>query len=131
MKQPGADHPIDIEPAEDWVRVLWGQHQIASTGRALLLREASYPAVIYVPREDARMEMFEPSTRRTTCPYKGEAGYFSLVGPDGQRDDNAVWTYETPHPAVAAIAGHLAFYADKVVILVEPPAEDVAPEPPE
>lgn len=131
MKRPGPDHPIDIEPAEDWVRVLWGAHEVASTGRALVLREASYPPVYYIPRDDARMDMFEAASRRTTCPYKGEAGYFSLVGPEGARADHAVWTYETPHDAVAAIAGHLAFYPDRVVILVEPPAEDVPPAPPE
>ncbi|MBX9740576.1 MAG: DUF427 domain-containing protein [Beijerinckiaceae bacterium] len=131
MIQPGPKHHIEIEPAEDWVRVLWGQHEVASTGRALVLREGSYAPVFYIPRDDARMELFEPTPRRTTCPYKGQASYFSLASADGKRDENAVWSYEQPDPAVAAIAGHLAFYADRVVILVEPPAEDVPPDPPE
>jgi uncharacterized protein (DUF427 family) len=87
--------------------------------------------VLYIPREDVDMTMFERSTRTSTCPFKGEASYFSLVSVDGQRDDNAVWSYETPIPEVSEIAGHLAFYPDRVVILIEPPAEDVAPEPPE
>jgi uncharacterized protein (DUF427 family) len=131
MKQAASVHPIDIEPAEDWVRVLWGTHEVASTGRALVLREGAMKPVLYIPREDVDMTMFERSTRTSTCPFKGEASYFSLVSVDGQRDDNAVWSYETPIPEVSEIAGHLAFYPDRVVILVEPPAEDVAPEPPE
>lgn len=131
MKLPGPDHPIDIEPAADWVRVLWGKTEIASTGRALVLREASMKPVFYIPRDDAAMEKLTRTTRQTTCPYKGVASYYSIVGEDGRTEDNVVWSYETPYPAMAEIAGHLAFYPDRVVILVEPPAEDVAPEPPE
>ncbi len=122
---------IEIEPADDWVRVLWGAYEVASTGRALVLREGTLRPVLYIPREDARMDLMEPSSHRSHCPHKGEAHYFSLAAPDGQHAKDALWSYETPHPQVRAIAGHLAFYPDLVVILVEPPAEDVAPEPPE
>jgi len=55
-------------------------------------------------------------TQHTTyCPYKGDASYFSIAS-GGKVLDNAIWTYETPYDAVKEIAGHLAFYPDKVTI---------------
>lgn len=108
-------HPIVIAPAKGTVTVRWRGRQVAQSTRALELREASYPAVLYLPREDADMAWFEPTAHATTCPYKGVASYYSLAG-EGARDANAVWTYETPNAGVEAIKGHLAFYADKVEI---------------
>jgi uncharacterized protein (DUF427 family) len=59
------------------------------------------------------MAQLARTDRTTYCPYKGDATYFSIpVG--GERAGNAVWTYETPYPAVADIKDHLAFYPDRV-----------------
>jgi uncharacterized protein (DUF427 family) len=88
---------------------------IAETTRALTLKEASYPAVQYIPREDAKLELLSRTDRVTHCPYKGDANYFS-VNTDGKLIENSIWTYEAPFPAMAEIAGHLAFYPDKVKI---------------
>lgn len=115
MKIPGPDHPITIAPHQGHVRVLLGDVVVAETDRALALQEASYPRVLYIPRADARMDLFTPTSRRTTCPYKGEASYFTLHA-NSRSAENAVWSYETPYPAVAAIAGHLAFYPNMVTI---------------
>ncbi len=121
MKVPGPDHPITVTPAPNRVRVVFNGRVVANSARALVLREASYPPVYYVPRDDAEMALFVPSDHRTRCPYKGDAGYFSL-SVDGRRAENAVWTYEAPYPAVAAIRGHLAFYPDRVDRIEELPA---------
>ncbi|WP_375462154.1 DUF427 domain-containing protein [uncultured Enterovirga sp.] len=118
MKQPGPDHPITIEPNPRRVRVLVGGVIVAETTRALTLKEASYPAVQYVPREDIAQDLFDPSERRSHCPYKGEASYHTVSAGGLVRRDVA-WSYETPHPAVAAIAGRLAFYPDKVDAIEE------------
>jgi uncharacterized protein (DUF427 family) len=115
MKIPGPDHPISISPNPKRVRVSAGGVVIADTTRALTLKEASYPAVQYIPRQDARMELLSRTERTTHCPYKGDANYFS-VSANGRALDNAVWTYETPFPAMAEIAGYVAFYPDKVTI---------------
>ncbi len=88
---------------------------IAETTRALTLKEASYPAVQYIPREDANLAALSRTDRVTHCPYKGDATYFSVVAAD-EPSRTPVWTYETPFPAMAEIAGHLAFYPDKVTI---------------
>ncbi|MGT2501360.1 DUF427 domain-containing protein [Bradyrhizobium guangxiense] len=115
MKLPGPDHPITITPNPRRVRVTAGDIVIAETAKALTLKEAKYPAVQYVPREDANMSLLERTERTTHCPYKGDASYYSVKA-DGKTLDNAIWTYETPFPAMAEISGHLAFYPDKVKI---------------
>ncbi|MEY9185997.1 uncharacterized protein (DUF427 family) [Bradyrhizobium sp. USDA 326] len=115
MKLPGPDHPITITPNPRRVRVSAGDVVIAETSKALTLKEARYPAVQYVPREDTNMALLERTDRVTHCPYKGDASYFSVKA-NGKMLDNAIWTYETPFPAMAEISGHLAFYPDKVKI---------------
>jgi uncharacterized protein (DUF427 family) len=117
MTQAGTkDHPITIEPIAERVRVIWRGRTIADSARALELSEAGYKPVAYIPRDDVVMSTLERTDRVTTCPYKGEANYFSIRD-GGARDDNAVWTYESPKAEVAEIASHLAFYSNRVEIL--------------
>src|SRR6202045_2002980 len=102
MKLPGPDHPTAITLTPKRVRVLADGVVIADTTHALTLKEASYPAVQYVPRSDAKMELLKKTERVTHCPYKGDASYFSITA-DGKTIENAIWTYETPFPAMAEI----------------------------
>jgi uncharacterized protein (DUF427 family) len=94
---------------------------VADTRRALTLQEATYPGVLYVPREDADMSLLARTERQTYCPYKGDCAYYSIPA-GGERSVNAVWTYEAPYAAVASIKDHLAFYPDRVDSI------DVTPE---
>jgi uncharacterized protein (DUF427 family) len=110
---PGPDHPITVEPTRARVIVRVAGRVIADSRRALTLREGSYPPVQYIPRDDTDMSLLERSDHSTYCPYKGDCSYFGIpVG--GARSHNAVWTYESPYPAVAAIRDHLAFYPNRV-----------------
>lgn len=106
-------HEIKITPAGKRLRVTWKGKVIADTAAALDLAEASYPVVKYVPRADVDMSVFERTTHRTHCPYKGDASYYSLVS-EGNEAKNAVWTYESPLAGVTAIKDHLAFYPNQV-----------------
>ena len=115
MKLPGPDHPITITPNPKRIRVSAGGVVIADTTHALTLKEASYPAVQYVPRNDANLALLARTERTTHCPYKGDANYFS-INANGKTIENSIWTYEAPFPAMAEISGHLAFYPDKVTI---------------
>lgn len=115
MKLPGPDHLIAITANPKRVRISAGGVVIADTTHALTLKEASYPPVHYVPRQDANMALLSRSERTTHCPYKGDANYFNVTA-GGKTIENPVWTYETPFPAMAEISGHLAFYPDKVTI---------------
>jgi uncharacterized protein (DUF427 family) len=115
MKLPGPDHPITITPNPKRIRVIADGVVIADSAHALTLKEASYPAVQYLPRADANQALLARTERVTHCPYKGDANYFSIVA-NGKTIENSIWTYETPFPAMAEISGHLAFYPDKVTI---------------
>lgn len=115
MKLPGPDHPITITANPKRVRVVADGIVIADTTQALALKESTYPAVQYIPREDANMALLQRTERTTHCPYKGDANYFSIKA-SGKTLENSTWTYETPFPAMAEIAGRLAFYPDKVTI---------------
>lgn len=115
MKIPGPDHPITVTPNPKRVRVSIGGEIIAETSKALTLKEASYPAVQYIPRADADPAKLKRTSHTSYCPYKGDASYFSIAA-NGKTLENAIWTYETPYDAVKEIAGHLAFYPDKVTV---------------
>jgi uncharacterized protein (DUF427 family) len=112
-KIPGPDHPIAIQPTLDRVAVTLAGKTVADSTNALTLREAKYPPVQYIPKRDVKMALLTPTTHKTHCPYKGDATYYSITV--GERTaENAVWCYEQPYEAVADIAGHLAFYPDRV-----------------
>jgi uncharacterized protein (DUF427 family) len=113
IKIPGPDHPIAISPAEGKVRVVIAGLTVAESTRALRLEEKGYPAVYYLPRSDADMSLLVRTTHYTFCPYKGDCNYYSIpIG--GSRSENAAWTYEKPHEAVASIREYLAFYPSRV-----------------
>jgi len=118
MKLPGLDHPITIARNDRHVRVSFAGKVVAATTRALTLNEAGYKPVHYIPRDDADMSLLQPTAHASHCPYKGDASYFSIVV-DGRRSENAVWSYEQPYPAVAEIAGYLAFYPGRVDAIEE------------
>lgn len=113
VRAPGPDHPITIAANPRRLVVSRDGKVIATTQRALTLREASYPPVHYIPRADVDMTALTRSDHTTYCPYKGDANYFSLGGAGGK---DAVWTYEAPFEAVKAIKDHVAFYSDRVAI---------------
>src|SRR5271169_299192 len=120
MKLPGLSHPITIARNSNRVRVVFAGQVIADTTRALTLCEAGYPPVQYIPRADVVMSRLTRSARSSHCPFKGDAGYFSIVA-GATTSDNAVWSYEQPFPAMAKIAGYLAFYPNRVDKIEEIP----------
>jgi uncharacterized protein (DUF427 family) len=107
------DHPITITATRDRVRVAFAGRVVADTRRALSLAEASYATVAYIPREDVDLTILERTDHKTRCPYKGEASYYSIRAA-GRTARNAIWSYEHPLHPVAAIAGYMAFYPDRI-----------------
>jgi uncharacterized protein (DUF427 family) len=119
--QPGPDHPITVERNPKRVVVSVGGQVLADTHNALTLREANYPPVQYVPFEDVEQSRLEATDHGTYCPYKGDAGYYSIPE-GGEALENAVWQYRAPYDAVAEIKDHVAFYTDRVELVEEPAA---------
>jgi uncharacterized protein (DUF427 family) len=109
-----SDH-IKIRKSEGTWVVRAGGAVLGETSNALELTEGDREPVIYFPRADIAMDFLDISDTVTTCPHKGEASYYSIITKSGKILD-AAWIYETPKQGVEAIAGHLAFYPDKVTV---------------
>src|SRR4051794_13670183 len=111
-------HTVTIQPCDSHVEVRLGGELLASTDRAMRLDETGLPARYYIPRDDVRMELLRSTSFHTTCPFKGEASYWSAdIG--GETHDGIVWAYEEPIPGAADIAGYLSFYPNRVDITVD------------
>jgi uncharacterized protein (DUF427 family) len=110
-------HQITITPTQLHVEINLGGEKLAESDRAVLLEETGSPARYYLPREDVRTELLTPTSQHTTCPFKGEASYWSAeVG--GEVHENLVWSYETPIPQAEGITGLMCFYNDRVELTV-------------
>jgi uncharacterized protein (DUF427 family) len=113
-------HKITITPTDRHVEVTLAGEKLASSGRAVVLEETGLPPRYYLPREDVRTELLRRTTSKTTCPFKGEASYWSVeVG--GQVHDDLVWSYEDPIPEAAGIAGLMCFYTERAELAVAGP----------
>jgi uncharacterized protein (DUF427 family) len=113
MSTEAKGHTIDLVPFEGTVRVAVGGEQVAESSRALELRETGHRSRWYMPLEDVREGVLEPSEKTSHCPFKGDASYYS-VRAGGELHEDLVWTYRDPIPAVADIAGYVCFYDEKV-----------------
>ncbi len=99
-------HKITIVPADTHVEVKLGGETIAKSDRAIRLDETGMPARYYIPRDDVRTDLLQPTAHRSACPFKGEASYWSVkLGDDVY--ENVVWSYETPIPDAVGVEGLL------------------------
>lgn len=128
-RRPAAEAGITIERSRTRVVVRVAQAVIANSTRALVMRATGALPVHYIPREDVDMTQLLPTPLATYCPYKGDAAYWTIRTPE-RTVENAAWSYEAPYPDVAPIAGHLAFYADRVHLIEEEPGGAAAPDQP-
>jgi uncharacterized protein (DUF427 family) len=111
---PAADKAVEIADFDGRVRTAVCGIVIADSENAKILRETGYDPVVYFPPDDVRTAEFMTRTdKRTTCPKKGEAGYWSFRLGDHEEPDIA-WSYADPLPACAAIKDHVAFYWDRM-----------------
>ncbi|MCQ0988449.1 DUF427 domain-containing protein [Jiella marina] len=116
------DH-IKIERETQPVTVYFNDVVFASTNEALRLDEEGYDPVYYIPRDRIEMAYLIETDKRTTCPYKGEARYWTISAM-GRAAQNGAWSYENPHEGVKDIAGYIAFAKDAVRVEVDaPPTE--------
>ena len=116
MRYPGhRDHPehkVLEKPVRGKMRAQLGADVLAESSRVIEVDEDQNPPRYYFPRSDVRMDRMAPSATRTSCPFKGEASYFSMELGDGPLPD-AAWTLETPYDEHAGLKDHVAFYSEK------------------
>jgi uncharacterized protein (DUF427 family) len=96
-----------------------GEATIADSTATLVLQEADYQPVRYIPLADIDRKQLAASDTTTFCPYKGDASYRSITS-DPERGEDAVWFYDDPYPALEPIRGHVAFYTDRVEVTIVP-----------
>ena len=83
---------------------------IAETNRPHVLFETGLPIRFYLPSEDIRMDLLEPTPLHSRCPYKGEASYWKLKN----GDQEVAWAYLDPIAECPSIKGLIAFYNERV-----------------
>jgi uncharacterized protein (DUF427 family) len=116
------DHRVDLVPDRRRLKVVFAGTTIADSAATLRVEETGHGPVHYFPAKDVRLDLMSPTQQHTTCPFKGEASYWTIEVPAGaapaggeiRRAENAVWGYTTPYDEVAGIAGYYAFYPNRV-----------------
>jgi len=111
-------HTITITPADQHVEVVVNGVRVAESDRPVLLEETGLPTRYYLPRDDVRTDLLRPRNTETTCPFKGQASYWSVEA-DGEVHDDLVWCYETPIPDAEGITGLMSFYNERVDLVVD------------
>lgn len=86
------------------VKASWNGNVIAESSRTEVV-EGNH----YFPMEDVHKEFFEPSSHKSSCPWKGVAQYYTVVV-DGEQNRDAAWYYADPKSAAKNIAGRVAFW---------------------
>lgn len=110
-------HQITIKPADVHVVVALEGQRLAESDQAVMLTETGMPPRYYLPAEDVRTDLLRPTARQTTCPFKGQASYWSVQVGDTIHED-IVWSYQSPIPEAAAIAGLMCFYNERVELSI-------------
>jgi uncharacterized protein (DUF427 family) len=111
-------HTISIVAVDAHVEVRLGGRLLAASDRAMQLDETGLPARYYLPPDDVQMDLLRATTFHTTCPFKGEASYWSL-DIDGEIHDGIVWSYPTPTAQATEVKGMLSFYPDRTEVTVD------------
>jgi uncharacterized protein (DUF427 family) len=112
------DYRVDLVPESRRVKVVFGGVTVADSGAALRVEETGHGAVYYLPEQDVRIDLMQPTEHHTHCPFKGDASYWTIELPGDaaakRRSENAVWGYPSPFAEVSGLAGHYAFYPNRV-----------------
>jgi uncharacterized protein (DUF427 family) len=109
---------VDVLHSSRHVRVELEGQILAESTRPRLLFETGLPTRYYLPKQDVRLDLLEPSPSTTRCPYKGTAVYWSLRLSD-QVVKDVVWSYPAPIPECAKIENLLSFYNERVDLFVD------------
>jgi uncharacterized protein (DUF427 family) len=108
------DYRVDILRRRNRVTASLNGVVLAESERTLLIDEQNHGLVFYFPRSDVKLDLLAAAPDHSShCPYKGDASYWRRAGGDGEP---IAWTYETPFPEVAQIAGYIAFYQNRVTV---------------
>jgi uncharacterized protein (DUF427 family) len=106
------DYRVDLLRRRNRITARVGDRALAASENTLLVDEQDHGLVFYFPAADVDFSQLAATDDSSRCPYKGNASYWRLT--DG--DQPLAWAYNEPYPQVAGIAGHVAFYQDRVTV---------------
>ncbi|WP_444901174.1 DUF427 domain-containing protein [Microbulbifer sp. SSSA007] len=109
-------HKVEISPLNRKVQIYSQGVTIASTDKALSVKESGLPEVFYIPFDDVKQKMLIESKTTSYCPFKGQASYWSIQV-DSNNISDAAWQYKDPYDECRFLKGHIAFYSSKVDII--------------
>jgi uncharacterized protein (DUF427 family) len=107
------EHRVDLHPDNRRVKVMFGGKVIADSTNTLRVEETGHGPVHYIPAQDMALGLIKKTEHTTYCPFKGTASYWTIEAGD-KRAENAIWGYETPYDETSRLAGHYAFYNNRV-----------------
>lgn len=111
-------HRVEVLHASRRVRVELDGQLLAESSRPRLLFEPPLPTRYYLPKQDVRPDLLEPSATTSRCPYKGVASYWSVRVGDRVVPD-LVWGYPSPILECAKIENLLCFFNEQVDLFVD------------
>ena len=92
------------------MKALWNGKLIAESNDTVVV-EGNH----YFPEDSLKREYVAFSNHRSSCPWKGQAHYYSLLV-DGEMNPDAVWFYPEPSEAAAQIKDRVAFWKGVQVV---------------
>lgn len=107
------NHRVDLVPERRRVRVSFAGIAVADSGETVRVEETGHRPVHYFPEKDVRLDLMRPTAHQTYCPFKGKCSYWT-IDVDGREAENAVWAYPDPYDEARGLAGHYAFYGNRV-----------------
>lgn len=113
-----AEHRITIESCDSQVTVVFNENIIAESRQALVLLQQGHKPVYYFPRRDVRMDLLNGTSKKTFCPFKGDANHWALTSKD-RHVEIAAWSYINPLDEVGMIKDYIAFYPEAIDKIIE------------
>jgi uncharacterized protein (DUF427 family) len=108
------EHRVDLLPEARRVRITFAGAVIADSRDAVRCEETGHGPVHYLPEKDVRLDLLRPTEHKTYCPFKGDCSYWTIAVDGGKHAENAVWGYRAPYDEAMGLAGHYAFYPNRV-----------------
>ena len=106
------DHEVRYTPANVHVVGTVNGKTVVDSRNAILVEETNHGPVHYIPMTDCDLTVFTPTAKKTYCPYKSQASYWTITVGDTVLKDIA-WSYDTPYDEAAGLKGHFGFYSDR------------------
>lgn len=109
---------VDAIASSRHIQIKLNGELIAESKRPVIVFETGVPVRYYLPKEDVRFDLLESSDSQTSCPYKGDAVYWTAEV-NGEVYKDILWSYPNPIPEIPKIAGLVSFYNEKTEVFVD------------